>query len=130
MLLFGGNPGIEEYQNDRMCDFWCFQALNEDPAEIMLKLRGLLLEAEFLEIKAKSPTEALTLLRSEKSVDLLSRETRESLAAQIFESSDESAWSIRSCTFSQLMKFLNEDLVEPRSNLQQLISNSIDIVTN
>jgi len=124
-LLFGGNPGIEEYQNDRMCDFWCFEAANEDPAQVLVKLKGLLLEAEFTEIKSGSPTEALTLLRSKKSTDLLSREKRESLAAQIFESSSEDSWTLRSQTFSKLMKLLNEDLVEPRASLEHLITNSM-----
>ena len=49
-----------------MCDFWCFEAANEDPAQVLVKLKGLLLEAEFTEIKSGSPTEALTLLRSKK----------------------------------------------------------------
>ena len=49
-----------------MCDLWCFEAANEDPAQVLIKLKRLLLEAEFIEIKSRSPTEALTLLRSKK----------------------------------------------------------------
>ncbi len=49
-----------------MCDFWCFEAANEEPAQVLFKLKGLLLESEFIGIKSINPTEALMLLRSNK----------------------------------------------------------------
>ena len=65
-FLFGGNPGNEDHQDDRLDDFWQLCLNDESRNKILEQCKIHLLKCKFYDLKTSRPTDAIAFLRSKE----------------------------------------------------------------
>ncbi|ALC41608.1 muskelin, partial [Drosophila busckii] len=118
--LFGGNPGISQYQQLRLDDFWMLYLEKPKREEILNHCRYLIRKLHYEEMTGTEPLKAMQYLRKQISAVIDHNDDEQlnnfhKLAALLFKSDDNDASDVQSLTTTPLREKaeeINENAIE------------------